>query len=111
MRQVAEGLAALAHGAGEIDGRAVRIGVATLIVLLAAGLDPARCTLFGSMSSRKRRNTGARKDASSVQFWNFTSATTFGSTQIVGFGNSGRSIGTAIQRQMPQPSAMWRGLR
>ena len=42
-----------------------------------------------SMSSRRRRNTGARSEPSPVQPWNFTSATTFGSTQVVGALSSG----------------------
>ena len=56
--------------------------------------------LFGSTSSRSRRNTGARSDPSSVQLWNLTSATASGSTQVVGasapaFRRTGRSSASA----------------
>ena len=53
------------------------------------------------MSSRRRTNTGARRRPSSVHVWNFTSATSSGSTHTVGafcsgsFAN-GRDLRTSL---------------
>src|SRR6185295_4284196 len=49
-------------------------------------------------SSRRRRKTGARRWPSSVHDWNLTSATSFGCTQVVGFGRSGFSSNGQVLR-------------
>ena len=58
----------------------------------------SRRTLRASMSSRSRRKTGARSEPSSVQPWNFTSTTAFGSTQVVGAFISGLSANGQVLR-------------
>src|SRR5262249_22294911 len=60
-------------------------------VTAVVGTARGRRTFFGSRSSLRRRNTGARRWSSSVQLWYLTSTTRRGSTHVVGVGRSGFS--------------------